>query len=111
MDKRDNLEVALFKRPDNSHYIKVKVKSKVRFGLISSLEIDTKAANGQRDLRNRVIIAAGALAEYQAEKYNDKHDPAEFAKIAGEAFDRLIAAVEEKLTLAKPHLLDAAALH
>lgn len=67
---------------DNAHYFQVRVFSKKKKGVISSLDVPA----GESRLEFRIAMAAGALAEQQNEKYKDKHNPDECVKIAVECF-------------------------
>lgn len=84
--KKDSVEVQIWFRPNDSRYVKVLVRSKVRPNLISSNQMDIDLEN----MKTKVAIMGGSLAEYQCERYMDTHDPSEVAKYAVEAYDEAI---------------------
>lgn len=79
----DNLEVQIWTRPDETLYVKVILRSEVKPNLLSSNQMDLSPI----DMPKKVAIMAGALAEYQCDKFGDKHEPVIVAKYAMEAFN------------------------
>lgn len=75
---------------DNKHYYQVRLFSKRKRGVISTLNIPAEESR----LEYRVAMAAGALAEQQNEKYKDKHNPDECVKVAVECFNDVRAKME-----------------
>lgn len=79
----DNLEVQIWTRPDETFYVKVILRSEVKPSLLSSNQMDLSPI----DMPKKVAIMAGALAEYQCDKYGDTHEPVIVAQYALEAFN------------------------
>lgn len=90
------VEVQLFKRKNNTGYIKVRLRSEMKAGIISYKDIDLDSVNSESDMERAVNIAGGALAEYQIQRYEDKHDPSECAKLAVEAFKEMWAELKQR---------------
>lgn len=80
---KDNLEVQIWSRPDETKYVKVILRSTVKPNILSSNQMDLYPVN----MPQNVAVMAGALAEYQCEKYGDTHEPMVIAKYAMDAFN------------------------
>ena len=89
------IEVALFRRKNNSGFLKVKLRSHMKPGLISFKDIELDSVGNKTEMARAVEIAGGALAEYQDEQYGDRHDPSDCAKLAKETFEELWAELEQ----------------
>lgn len=79
---------------DYEIYFRVELYSLMRHGLISFIDVD--AQNSEDDARKAVMVAAGALAEHQCEKYKDIWNPNDIAAMAGEAYVELLADVRAR---------------
>jgi len=79
----NNLEVQIWSRPDQIYYVKVILRSEVKPTILSSNQMDLNPI----DMPKRVAIMAGALAEYQCEKYGDTYEPMVIAQYGMEAFN------------------------
>lgn len=79
----DNLEVQIWSRPDETKYVKVILRSTVKSNILSSNQMDLDPIN----MPQKVAVMAGALAEYQCEKFGDIHEPMEIARLGMEAFN------------------------
>lgn len=82
----DNLEVQIWSRPDETKYVKVILRSKVKPTILSSNQMDLDIIN----MPERVAVMAGALAEYQCEKFGDTHEPMIVAQYGMEAFNEAL---------------------
>lgn len=71
-------------------YFHVQVKSKRRKGLLSGVKIPS--SEGRIELK--IAAAGGSVAEDQNEKYGDKHNPDECAKLAVEAYRDVMRKIE-----------------
>lgn len=91
---QSNLEVRLVR--DGPFVIVVLLESRMKHALWSKGEIDPGSANNGEDLRHKVGVLAGALAEYQGANYGDNHDPDECYKIARELFDEVFGELAQK---------------
>lgn len=76
------------------HYVVVSVESQMKPGLECNGEILLNDSNAA-DMRRRVNILGGVLAERLCEKYGDQMDPGECAKAASEAWTDVMHAVEK----------------
>lgn len=65
--------------------VRVTVRCRTKDGLASYIDIPV----GEVNLRKRVAIAAGAIAEQHAQKYRDRSDPDECARVAEALFPHL----------------------
>lgn len=88
IDNGGALKLELYRRPDNTLYLRVRLRSIMKPGLWSNLQINM-ADHGTA--RKRAGMAAEALAGYQAEMYSDPHDPAACVAATLRAYDRLVA--------------------
>lgn len=75
---------------DGIQYLRVRLKSRIKRMLWSNYPIDL-AGQSHDELRRKVGIAGGALAEHQCNEYGDVHDPAACAAAALRAYDRFAA--------------------
>ena len=82
--------VDLFKRPNDTHFVRVSLRSDVKPELITRSEIDMDRYTNQTDFLHTVYIAGAACAERQCEEYGDRHDPVECAKAASDAARELL---------------------
>lgn len=86
---KHQVELNVVNRPElngtTTMVVRVTVRCRTRHGLASSIDIPLTETN----LRHRVSIAAGAIAEQHAEKYGDTADPDECARVAEAAFPHL----------------------
>lgn len=82
--------VDLFKRRNNTHFVRVSLRSDVRPEVITRSEIDMDKYTNEKEFLRVVGIAGAAIAESQDETYGDKHDPIECAKVAVEAASELL---------------------
>lgn len=73
--------------------VQVRVFSCKRPGLISSGFVDPMSEK----VHAKVMLMAGAIAEYQCDKYGDGHDPDSVAHAAGKAFEQLMRKVKDGL--------------
>lgn len=87
------ITVDLFKRPNNTFFMRVQLRSNVRPEILSRHEIDLDKHTNEADFIREVEIGAGALAEHQQVMYGDAHDPSECAKAAVEAAKEILAGV------------------
>lgn len=88
-DASTKIEVCL---TDNKN-IQVRVFSCKRPGLISSGFVDPLSEK----VHAKVMILAGAIAEYQCDKYGDRHNPDSVAQAAGKAFEQLMRKAQHGL--------------
>lgn len=87
--------VTLFQNPDKTYFVVVELHSTQRRGLRSRRTIDFAGKNIET-VAGEVMYTAGALAEYQAGQFNDKHDVKDVVKLAGESFKEMMAEVNSK---------------
>ena len=85
----DRSQLINSQRAKEGHYVVVSVMSQVKPGLEKNATMRYDAGNAT-DMRRRVNIAAGGLAEMLCEQYGDHIDPSEVAKAANEAWDDLL---------------------
>lgn len=91
----------IFGQMDTGEYgFRVLVTSQVRSGLKAYQDIIPGRAgcelNSVRDIRRAVVIGAGACAEQLCDRYGDKIEPSECARLAGPVFDACCAQIAEK---------------
>jgi hypothetical protein len=77
--------VDLFRRANQTFFLRVSLRSINKPSVISRHEIDIDRYPDQAACLNVVAAAGGALAEHQYEMYGDTHEPSECAKAAHEA--------------------------
>ncbi len=82
--KSDSLEVQIWSRPDQSRYVKVLLRSKIKPELLSSNQMDLEPTSA---MSAKVSVMAGALAEYQCDVFGDSHEVMEIAHMAMDAFN------------------------
>lgn len=75
-------------------FFRVRLRSLVKPGFISFLDVD--ARNSEDQAKQAVMVAAGALAEHQCKTYLDVWDPNDIASLAGEAFTELMSDVRAR---------------
>jgi hypothetical protein len=80
----------LFKRLDDTYFMRVSLRSIRKPGIISRYEIDLDRYTNEKDFYKAIGIAAGGLAEKQCEEYGDPHDPSECVKAGIEAASELL---------------------
>lgn len=91
----ENIEVCLMQKPDTSYFIRVRLRSQARFGLISTLDYATGKRLSYEELSGPISVIGGALAEYQIEQYGDLHEPEECALVAMEALRELLTDLKQ----------------
>lgn len=79
------IKLEAYKRPNGTMFLRVSLRSIMKPRVWSNLQIDMSESN----LRARVGITAGALAEHQSEQFGDPHDPSLCVATALRAYDRL----------------------
>ena len=82
--------VDLFKRPNETFFMRVSLRSNVRPIIISRHEVDLDRYTGEREFLKMVLLDGGALAEHQDQTLGDSHDPAECAKAAVRAATEIL---------------------
>lgn len=99
-DKQNNIHVKLMADGVTGvRFIRVEVTSAIIVAVgraKSQVDIYPSEVSSEADFRKKIVAAAGAMAERQCEKYGDNHDPAEVARMAGEAWDELKAEMGTK---------------
>lgn len=76
--------------------VRVEMHSDTKPGVVSIKDIELDDVSSKEQLRQAVGIAAGALAEYQCEKYGDVHEPSYCARAGLEAFEELWADLTQR---------------
>ena len=89
----DRVQLVQVQRAKRGHYVVVSVMSQVKKGHEKNATLPFDAGNAT-DMRRRVNIAAGGLAEMLCEKYGDRMDPGEVAQAANEAWDGVLEALQ-----------------
>ena len=87
--------VSVYKRRDNTHFLRVAVASKIKPGHYNRYNVDLDRYINEGDFLKAVLIGAGAAAEDFCERYGDTLDPEEIAKEAASAARRCLREIEE----------------
>lgn len=94
VDGGGEVRVTQFINPDKSVFFLVELYSINKKHLISRRNVDASGKN-ETQIRTEIRYTGGALAEYQAAQYDDRHDTTDVADRAGEAFDELLAELKQ----------------
>jgi len=86
-----DVEVRLYVRPDQTKFVKVRLRSKMRSNVISYKDIEAGTHLDEQKMRHNAEVVGGALAEYQTGMYGDTHDPSDCARAAREAFMEMMS--------------------
>lgn len=90
-----NVEVQLFKEPDpsNTLFIKVRLHSFNKRGLVAEARVNDQGDLGRT--RQMIMATAGELAEHLNREYADQHDMVEIAKASLELFDAIMSELQQ----------------
>lgn len=89
------LEIKLMQNPDKSRFLRVRLASSLKPGLIAQTDIAYQGT--ERRTEQAVFAAGGALAEYLGERYGEFIDCDDVAKQARETFRELILEANQRL--------------
>lgn len=81
----DDVECCLFMRPNNTFFMKVRVRSHIKQNIWTEYEIDMDRYSSEHEFLQAVGVAAAAACEHQAKTYGDTHSENEVMKMAVEA--------------------------
>lgn len=87
----DNMRAVMYILEDKSWFVRFFLRSAVKPTILS---LDALHRDDP-DREKRIQTIGGALAEYQNETYGDSHQPSEIAKLATEAFGKLMTEIEQ----------------
>ena len=87
----DPMRAIMYILEDKSWFVRFFLRSKVKPTILSMDALHRDDA----DREKRIQAIGGALAEYQNETYSDDHQPGEIAKLATEAFAKLMTEIEQ----------------
>lgn len=89
----NNLELQLMQRSDQTIFIKVRLRSDVKPGVIAQVNVNDQGAEDRTC--QAVLAAGGALAEYLGENYGDQLSTDEVAREAKEMYKALVSEMRE----------------
>lgn len=87
--------VSVYKRRDDSHFLRVTVASQVKPKHYMRANVDLDSYISETDFLKSVLVHAGAAAEKLVEQYGDTLDPDEIAKEATSAARRCLREINE----------------
>jgi len=87
----DNMRAIMYILEDKSWFVRFFLRSTVKPTILSMDAIHRDDA----DREKRIQAIGGAIAEYQNETYGDSHEPSAIAKLATEAFAKLMTEIEQ----------------
>lgn len=87
----ENMRAIMFILEDKSWFVRFFLRSTVKPTILSMNTLHRDDDHREQ----RIQSIGGALAEYQNETYGDSHQPSEIAKLATEAFAKVMTEIEQ----------------
>jgi hypothetical protein len=88
------LEIKLMEKPDRSRFLRVRLGSEMRRGVIAQTDVPYQGTEARTT--QAVLAAGGALAEYLEQTHGDNFDSGDIARKATELFKELIMEVNQR---------------
>lgn len=87
------MRAVLYHLEDKTWFVRFFLRSRIKTNILSQDSFHRDDEHREK----RIQAIGGALAEYQNETYGDMHNPGEMAKLATEAFEKLMSELERKM--------------